>query len=915
MNKLTPAMRQYYEAKEAYPDTLIFFRMGDFYESFGEDAKTIAKELEITLTARGKDKSGERMPLAGIPYHAIDNYLPKLINKGYRVAICEQLEDPKKAKGVVKRGVVRVVTPGTAIDSAMFADASNNYLMAVSGRKCEKRGKSRGKARKKAGEEASESEIEFGISFLDISTGEFLTTQFKDSKDFEKFRSELARMRPAECILPPVLYENPKIQSLLQEQTVVQEYAPLSGGEKEAAEKLKKHFGVMTLEGMGCENLSLALSSAWAALEYAKTTQLRDLAYINTLRTYSNTDFMVLDSVTLKNLEIVKNVRDGGDENSLFRSLNQTKTPMGSRILKKWLLKPLLSVKRINKRLDAVEELTENVLLRYDLRDLLSEVRDIERLVSRLVYGNSNARDLVALKKSLESAAPLRDLLLKKAEGGLLKEIAEGLEAFSELEKLCELLEKGIVEEPPLTVREGGMIKPGYNSELDELRELAHNSKQWIAAFQQKERERTGIKSLKVGYNKVFGYYLEITKANISQVPETYIRKQTMANAERFFTPELKEKESLILSANERAVGLEYALFSKIVQTLATHSRKLQETAEELGTLDVLACLAEVAKDKNYTRPKLSENCEILIREGRHPVVENSIPGGFVPNDTEMDCKEKQFLLVTGPNMAGKSTYMRQTALIAILAQAGSFVPATYASIGLVDKIFTRIGAFDDLASGQSTFMVEMVELANILNNAGPKSLVLLDEIGRGTSTYDGYSIAKAVIEFLHNKGKVGVRTLFATHYHQLTGLEESLKRVKNCHIAVKEEGQELVFLRKIVPGATDKSYGIQVARLAGVPEKVIGRANEILKALEQENLLEEAEEENKKQKGKRREKTSRYTQMLLFDPGNGAEEIKEGKPSPVEEALKTLDLNGLTPLEALNKLYELKKLVLEAEK
>ncbi|AKB52487.1 DNA mismatch repair protein MutS [Methanosarcina barkeri str. Wiesmoor] len=895
---MTPAMCQYYEAKQAYPDTLIFFRMGDFYESFGEDAKTIAKELEITLTARGKDKSGERMPLAGIPYHAIDTYLPRLINKGYKVAICEQLEDPKKAKGIVKRGVVRVVTPGTAIDSSMFSDASNNYLMAVAGREIGKPGKN------------AENEFEIGVSFLDISTGEFLTTQFRDSENFEKLLSELARMRPSECILPSSLYENPALAERLRAQTIVQEFAPDISGAKEAGERLKNHFRVATLEGMGCENLDFAVYSAWAALEYAQTTQMRELTHINTLRTYSNSEFMILDSVTLRNLEIVKNVRDEGDENSLYRILNHTKTPMGSRALKKWLLKPLLSVEKINYRLDAVEELTAKPLLRYDLRNWLSDVRDIERLVGRVVYGNSNARDLVALKKSLEALPPVRDSLLENIESTILNDIAVGLASFSELENLAEMIDRAIVDEPPISVREGGMIKSGYNAELDELKDIASNSRQWIANFQQKERERSGIKSLKVGYNKIFGYYIEVTNANSSQVPEDYIRKQTMANAERFFTPELKEKESLILTANEKAIALEYEIFTEILQTLSAHSRELQETAERIGTLDVLTDLAEVAENNNYIRPQLTDDCKILIRDGRHPVVENTVHGGFVPNDTEMDCKENQFLLVTGPNMAGKSTYMRQTALIAIMAQVGSFVPASYASIGIIDQVFTRIGAFDDLASGQSTFMVEMVELANILNNASPRSLVLLDEIGRGTSTYDGYSIAKAVVEFLHNRGKVGVRALFATHYHQLTALEEKLKRVKNYHVAVKEEGHELVFLRKIVPGATDRSYGIQVARLAGVPEKVIERANEILKELERENVLEEVED-SKNGKKRKSKATARYTQMMLFDPGDsGGNTAKVNRPSPVETVLKKLNVDEMTPIEALNKLHELKRLL-----
>jgi len=895
---MTPAMRQYYEAKQAYPDALIFFRMGDFYESFGEDAKTIAKELEITLTARGKDRVGERMPLAGIPYHAIDTYLPRLINKGYKVAICEQLEDPKQAKGVVKRGVVRIVTPGTAIDSSMFSDASNNYLMAVAGREVVKSGKN------------TEKEIEIGVSFLDISTGEFLTTQFRDSESYEKLLSELARMRPAECILPPSLYGNLELTGKLKEQTIVQEFAPEISGTEEAGEKLKTHFKVATLEGMGCEKLGCAVYSAWAALEYAQTTQMRDLAHINTLRAYSNSEFMILDPVTLRNLEIVKNVRDEGDGNSLFRILNCTKTPMGSRILKKWFLKPLLSVEKINLRLDAVEELAATPLLRYDLRKWLSEVRDIERLIGRVVYGNSSARDLITLKKSLDVVPPVRDCLMEKVESELLKEIADGLASFSELENLVKMIEEAIVDEPPLSVREGGMIKAGYSAELDELRDIASNSKQWIAAFQQKEKERSGIKSLKVGYNRVFGYYIEVTNANSSQVPEDYIRKQTMLNAERFFTPELKEKESLILTANEKAMALEHEFFMKITQMLSAHSKELQETADRVGSLDVLAALAEVAENNNYIRPQLTEDCKILIRDGRHPVVENTVPGGFVPNDTEMDCKENQFLLVTGPNMAGKSTYMRQIALIAIMAQAGSFVPASHASIGIIDQVFTRIGAFDDLASGQSTFMVEMVELANILNNASPKSLVLLDEIGRGTSTYDGYSIAKAVVEFLHNRGKVGVRALFATHYHQLTALEEKLKRVKNYHIAVKEEGHELVFLRKIVPGATDRSYGIHVARLAGVPEKVIERANEILKELEKENVFEENEDsgDGKKKKSKA---TARYTQMMLFDPGNsGGIPAQVNKPAPVEAALRKLNVEEMTPIEALNKLHELKRLL-----
>lgn len=872
-------MRQYYAAKEAHNDALIFFRMGDFYESFGEDAKTIAKELEITLTTRGKGKDGEKMPLAGIPYHAIDNYLPRLIRKGYKVAICEQLEDPKQAKGVVKRGVVRVVTPGTAMDSSMLPDSSNNYLMALYGQK-----------------------DEFGISFLDISTGEFLTTQFTDSQPYDRIASELARMRPSECIIPPSLKNNAHLATRIKElKIIVHEFEEDAFDFKIAQKMLQEHFKVSTLEGMGCSELHRAVSSAGAALKYATDTQMRELSQVQSLKTYFDSEFMVLDAITLRNLEIVKNVRGEGSDSSLFAVLDETKTPMGRRQLQKWLLKPLISVDTINDRLDAVAWLHDNTLVRFDIRSHLSSVRDMERLVGRVMYGNSNARDLVSLKKSLESVPLLVESLQGCRDVDLLAGIVSQLSSFGELGELSKLIDSAIADEPPLSVRDGGMIKPGYNKQLDELFDLSKNGKQWIAKFQQKERDRSGIKSLKVGYNKVFGYYLEVTKANISQVPDDYIRKQTMTNAERFYTPELKDHESAILSADEKMTALEYELLCDINSTVASYSRSLQETAALIGTLDVLADLAEVAANNNYVRPGITPDCRLLIRDGRHPVVENTVPGGFVPNDTEMDCTENQFQLITGPNMAGKSTYMRQIAMIVIMAQAGSFVPASHASIGIVDRVFTRVGAFDDLASGQSTFMVEMVELANILNNATPKSLVLLDEIGRGTSTYDGYSIAKAVVEYIHNKGRVGVRSLFATHYHQLTEVAGSLKRVRNYHIAVKEEGDDLVFLRKIVPGATDRSYGIHVARIAGVPHAVTSRAKEILEDIEDECMLSE---EDRRGGRKKQRSSARYTQVVLFGQDTSHD---ESLPDPVIEELKKLDINSLTPLEALNKLHEIK--------
>ncbi len=862
MEKMTPAMRQYYEAKEKHKDALIFFRMGDFYESFGEDAKVIAKELEITLTSRGRDREGKDMPLAGIPYHAVDSYLPKLIRKGYKVAICEQLEDPKNAKGVVKRGVVRVITPGTVIDPSLISDQSNNYLMSISGEGAE-----------------------FGISFLDVSTGEFMTTQFTDNGNYERIISEASRMRPAECVLPPTLFDNKRLVDRLKDLDIVlNRFDADAFDKKNARETLIRHFGVMTLEGMGCEVLPLSISSSGAALLYAKTTQMRDLAHIQSVRTYSENEFMVLDSITLRNLEIIQGVR--GDNSSLLSILDSTKTPMGGRLLQKMLLKPLICIGKITERLDAVDELAKKTLLRFDLRFQLGRVRDIERLIGRIVYGNSNARDLIALKVSL-TALPEISKSLKESDirSALLLKTIQMLGDFSDI---VALLTRALVDEPPLSVREGGMIREGHNEKLDELKKMSLHGKDWIAEMQQKERDRTGIRSLKIGYNSVFGYYIEVTKINLAQVPPDYIRKQTTSNSERFYTPELKEREVMILSADEKRTALEFELFTEINSQLAARAKELQATAAAIGELDVIADLAEVAVNNRYVRPEVNEGGSILIRDGRHPVVERTL-SGFVPNDTHMDCQENQFLLITGPNMAGKSTYMRQTALIVIMAQLGSFVPASYASVGIVDRIFTRVGAFDDLASGQSTFMIEMVELANILNNATSHSLILLDEIGRGTSTYDGFSIAKAVVEFIHNKDRLGVRSLFATHYHQLTAVEGVLKRVKNYHIAVKEEGSDLVFLRKIIPGATDRSYGIHVARLAGVPLKVTQRAKEILKEVENGSAITRGKD------------SARYTQVVLF----GTEDKKD---SPVVEELKKLNVDAMTPLEALNALAAMKK-------
>ena len=913
MSQATPAMKQYYAAKEECPDALVFFRMGDFYESFGDDAKTIARELEITLTKRGKGDDGEKMPLAGIPYHAIDNYLPRLVKKGYKVAICEQLEDPKQAKGVVKRGIVRVVTPGTAIDSSIITDAANNYLMALTGSfSLEPK-----KAKAKKTNAAADSNETFGIAFLDISTGEFFAGQFEDAAPYEKIMTEIARYRPAECIIQNTLVENALLMDRLTESKINFEQfeceKTFATEVQKSRVELLKQFKISALDGLGFEGYDYAILACGKTLDYALKTQMRDLNHIQTAQFYSLSKHLVLDSMTLRNLEIIKNTRDDGENYSLIRVLDKTKTPMGSRMLRNWLLQPLLDCGEITQRLNAVSILKENNLLRHDLRQHLSAISDIERLVSRMIYGNSNARDLISMRNSLAELPGLCYVLEQLAESSdseLLAEMSQALTQFDFAPKLTDLISKTIVDEPPISVRDGKMIQPKYNKELDKLRNASGNSKEWIAEFQTKEKNRTGIKNLKVGYNKVFGYFIEVTNSNKHLVPENYIRKQTVVNGERYFTPELKERESLILTADDKSVALEYEIFKEVTEQVAARAKEIQETAHLIGKIDTLCSFAEAAIENNYVCPQLDDNSEILIRGGRHPIVEKTTEA-FVPNDTEMDDSENQFLLVTGPNMAGKSTYMRQIAMIIVMAQAGSFVPASHAKIGIVSRIFTRIGAHDDLAGGKSTFMVEMTELANILNNADERDLILLDEIGRGTSTYDGYSIAKAVVEYIHGKDKKGVRTLFATHYHQLTSLENKLKRLKNFHIAVHETGNDLVFLRKIVPGATDKSYGIHVARLAGVPDKVNDRAAEILKEIENENL---AEDESRSKK-----RTARYTQLMLFDPeSEGAVEkivekyVEHPEIEELKKEFKDLDVNNMTPLQALLKLEEVKEKLMQ---
>lgn len=792
--KITPAVKQYIENKQQYPDCILFFRMGDFYEMFFEDAKIVSRELNITLTSRGKDK----VPLAGVPHHSVQPYLAKLVKKGYKVAIVEQLEDPRFAKGVVKRGVVRIVTPGTLIDDLMLNENVNNYLMAIANNdKC------------------------YGAAIVDISTGEFLVTEVNH---IEKLKNEITRFNPAEILVPSFIanlfkgwHVNPYEERFF--------YKPI------AYTKLKEFFEVANLEGFGIEKQELAISAAGALINYLEETQKTSLKQINNIKYFSTEDHMILDAATIRNLELIKSIIDNSTKNSLLGVLDKTLTPMGSRLLKQWLLRPLLDKKKINTRLSAVEELTANLLMKEELQDGLKQMYDIERLIGKIAYGNANARDLLALKKSL-LVLPLIKKVLEESNSALLQEISK----IKTQNKIVELIEKAIKEDPAATIKEGNIIKKNYNKDLDVLRELKTNSKKFIADLQKHEIKRTGIKSLKIKYNKVFGYFIEVTKPNLHLVPSNYIRKQTQVNSERFITEELKEHESKILNAEEKIVNLEYELFCNIINQINEHTKEIQKAAHEIAKLDVLVSFANVSLVNRYTKPELNSNNEINIKAGRHPVLEQT-EQIYIPNDCLMD-ENLNMMIITGPNMAGKSSYMRQVALIQLMAQIGCFVPADYASLDIVDRIFTRVGAHDDLASGQSTFMVEMNETANILNNATKKSLVILDEIGRGTSTFDGVSIAWSVAEYINKEIKA--KTLFATHYHVLNKLETKLKSVKNFNITVAEDGDKIVFLRKIMPGGTDKSYGVQVAKLAGLPADVIERAKQIQFQLEDENKMKD---------------------------------------------------------------------------
>lgn len=868
MAELSPMMQQYFEIKQAYPDTILFFRLGDFYEMFFEDAKIASKELELVLTGRDCGQE-ERAPMCGVPFHSADGYIAKLVSRGYKVAICEQMEDPKAAKGLVKRDVIRVITAGTVIESSMLDETRNNYLACC----C----------------------LCFdamGLCFVDVSTGELHLTSFSENID-EKTVDELARFMPSEILINKEAAALSRVRQFISKKSeATAETLPASATDYDKAlSTVEAHFDKKQLEPLKDENKRSAVCALAAALSYLYGTQKSDLKNIQTIQYYSDMKFMKIGLSTRRNLELTETMRDREKRGSLLWVLDKTKTAMGKRMLRSFVECPLYDCAGISRRLNAVDELLGEPVKLKNFTEEMSGIYDLERLMTRVVYNTANAKELLSLKTTLEPLPKIREML-SDSRSALLREICEDMDL---LEDVRELVTDAIREDAPFSVREGGMIADGFNAELDELREIVKGGKSYLSTLEQKEQEATGIKKLKIGYNRVFGYYYEVSNSFKELVPDTYIRKQTLTNCERYITEELKELESKVLGAQERIVSLEYEVFCAVRKKIAAQYERTRKTAKAVATLDTLCSLATVAAANHYTRPEINDSGVISITEGRHPVIEKMLDGApFVPNDTLLDNGENRTAIITGPNMAGKSTYMRQVALIVLLAQMGSFVPAKAASIGLCDSIFTRVGASDDLAAGQSTFMVEMREVAEILENATSKSLIILDEIGRGTSTYDGMSIARAVLEFTADRKKLGAKTLFATHYHELTELENTVEGVKNYNIAVKKRGDDITFLRRIVRGGADGSYGIDVAKLAGVPDSVVRRAKVILKALEANDNaaarkplpIEEAPEEEPEEK----------LQMTLS--GGSAGEI-------VEE-LKALDVNTLTPIEAMTKLYEL---------
>lgn len=870
--KITPMLQQYMEIKNLYQDAILFYRLGDFYEMFFDDAVTASRVLGITLTSRSSKNDKNKIPMCGVPFHAAASYLAKLVKADFKVAICEQVEDPRQAKGVVKREVVRVVTPGLITEEQLLDDKDNRYLAAI----CKKGSL-------------------WGLSLLDISTGEFLVTE---RENLDALLDELSRMSPSEILVEENDQSEPDKSLVDSLSPIISENCLTTRSSstfllETSKEALLEHFQTINLAGFGCENMKAGISAAGALLIYLQETQKTDLSHIERISPIDLENVLMLDDASRRNLELTQTIIGAKREGSVLDTLDQTKTPMGARLLKKNLLFPLQDVEQINRRLQTVEHLYENPTLKEELRDILSDVYDLERLNSRVVIGSANARDLTALKKSLEQLPSLKKKLIET--DGILKDIHGSLD---ELTDIYGLLEKSIKEDAPITLRDGSLIKLGYHQELDELMSILKNGKEMILALEEKERQRTGIKNLKVGFNKVFGYYLEASRAQASNVPEDYIRKQTLVNAERFITSELKEFENKVSGAEEKRLELEYRLFTDIRTQVAAHSSRILKAAGQIAQIDFFTCLATVARKNHYTKPLVNDGEIINIKEGRHPVIERSLPPGrFVPNDVYLDQTSEEVLIITGPNMAGKSTILRQTALITLMAQMGSFVPAANATIGVVDRIFTRVGAMDDLRRAQSTFMVEMNETANILNNATDRSLVILDEIGRGTSTFDGLSIAWAVAEDLVNKNNKGVKTIFATHYHELTELAATNERVKNYNIAVREWNDSIIFLHKLMAGGTNRSYGIQVAALAGVPPGVVARAKELLHNIEKGEFTREGQP--RIATSKRKKAATHPNQLHLFS----------GDADAIRKKIEELQPDCMTPLEALSILYELKEL------
>lgn len=864
MAELTPMMKQYFEIKKNYPDTILMFRLGDFYEMFFDDAKLVSAELELVLTGRDCGQE-ERAPMCGVPFHSADSYIARLVARGYKVAICEQLEDPALAKGLVKRDVTRVLTPGTVIESTMLDESKNNFLACIY---------------------ASKEGV--GLCFADVSTGSVHVTQLESRNPQKQIINELGRFMPSEIIINSDLLKFTQVTDFVKSR--LQSSCDLLDDEcfdvSKASATVLRHFNVKTLSELSLENSLAAVSALAASLDYLKSVQKTELENIKNIDFYGESSFMRLDVSTLRNLEITETMRNREKRGSLLWVLDKTKTSMGKRKLRTWLEQPLINIAGITKRHNAVSEFVENPMLRDDVVSLLTGCQDMERLITRIAYATANARELKALSSTLCRLPEIKNLI-SDCKSSLISEIGSSIYT---LDEIADLIEEAIVDEPPFSVREGGMIKDGFNEELDSLRDIVNNGKGYIADIQLREQEKTGIKKLKIGYNRVFGYYIEVSNSFKELVPDEYIRKQTLANCERYITQELKELESKVLGAQERIVRLEYEIFDSVRKKTAEHLYEIQKTANAVASLDVLVSYARVASENNYCCPSMNAGNMIDISDGRHPVVEKMLDSPFVPNDTKLNCADNRCAIITGPNMAGKSTYMRQVALICLMAQAGSFVPAAYAELCVVDGIFTRIGASDDLSSGSSTFMVEMNEVADILKNATSKSLIIFDEIGRGTSTFDGMSIARAVLEYAADKRKLGAKTLFATHYHELTELEECVDGVKNYSIAVKKRGDDITFLRRIVSGCADGSYGIEVAKLAGVPSSVVERAKVVLRELETDGISRpvpvstpDAEEE----------------MQISFGNSNA---------NDIVEKLKNIDVNTLTPIEAMGILYDLSK-------